>query len=114
MHYNPMKAILILLAALTSSPAGAGPNDPDWPPPARYDREPTMPVRIAEVHPFTLQGICGRMMGFKPGEYFRGCTIPSLEGVCYIFIIDRPAYGTTPRAVYRHERAHCASNGWKH
>lgn len=107
-----MKHLLIVLAALSANPAQAANDDAVWNPPPRFDHEPTIPVKIDEMDPFSLQGICGRIMGFTPGQYFRACTIPNLDGTCYIFMIDRPAYGTTPQAVYRHERGHC--NGWKH
>lgn len=90
-----------------------------WNPPAEYDHP--FPGELIEyrVNPGEVARRCSnwlnqknifkRFVGYASSK--RGCAFPRGDK-CWIVYIDRPAYGTTPEAVRRHEIGHC--NGWRH
>jgi hypothetical protein len=91
----------------------AGMNDAEWNPPARFDHAYSGKLTVKRLQPSAVEGACSQLMGEKytPGRKRRGCarwwTNPDR---CTVILIDRPAYGTTPKAVFRHEIGHC--NRW--
>jgi hypothetical protein len=86
----------------------------EWNPPARYDVPFPGAMHVYRMHPREVPAACGNLfarygLNIQTGPMQRGCA--AYEGnKCEIVTIDRPAYGTTPEAVLRHERGHC--NGW--
>lgn len=85
-----------------------------WDPPKRYQKIFVGQLEIAYLPPEEVAIACAYLMqDFKdfPDAEFRGCAkLTERPRKCVVFLIDRPAYGTTPRAVRRHEMGHC--NGW--
>jgi hypothetical protein len=85
-----------------------------WDPPARYDKPFPGRTVVRQLPPRQVANACRELFGARGldiavGLAQRGCAV-HLGDQCQIISIDRPAYGTTPEAVIRHERGHC--NGW--
>ena len=81
-------------------------------PPAQYDHEPRIPVRVIYVD--DIQTLCTRTSAspVPEGKNIWACAGIAKGGkVCVIFMPK----GTSPKRyafLYRHERGHC--NGWRH
>lgn len=99
-------AASVLLVAALEDPAHSGPNDTSWDPPARYS-QPYPHTVLFQLPKSALERKCSTILG-QSGQW-RGC-MEKIGRLCRIYTIDRPAYNTTPRAVWRHEMGHCA--GW--
>lgn len=107
-----MRALIALL--LLSSQALAGPHDPEWNPPARYDHPYQGELTVLQLPQPVVRKTCQQLFsqfGYSDTTHKeqRGCAIPR-EGHCLIVTIDKTYKGTTPEAVKRHEAGHC--NGW--
>lgn len=86
----------------------------EWNPPAQYDKPFPGRMVVRQMPPRQVPGACQQMfdargMNLTAGFGQRGCAV-QVGDQCQVITIDRPAYGTTPDAVVRHERGHC--NGW--
>lgn len=106
--------IALLLAA---SIAAGSPDLAEWNPPTEFDRPFNGQIMVKNVHPSLVAGLCNDLAaraGFtwRSTTKMRGCAWRSKKRFCEVIMIDRPMYGTTPKAVLRHERGHC--NGWAH
>lgn len=115
-----MKRLLALAVALViSTPATASDAewaDGAWNPPARYDHAFTGKLIIRRLPQKQVVKACARMFvkyriaakGY-PGQ--RGCAVTLGGNSCLVVMIDRKYKQSTPKAVFRHEVAHC--NGWQ-
>lgn len=101
----------IALLALASY-VQAGPNDPTWNPPARFDHPYHGKLTVYRLPQPEVARRC-KMLGV-PGAYSnqRGCSFyfGTPGTACTIIVIKEPYQEQTPLAVIRHEIGHC--NGW--
>lgn len=108
-------ALTIATATLLTSPAAeAGPNDPTWNPPARYDHPFTGKVVLRRYAQRYLKSACDDLFArhhikVETTYGMRGCSAAK-GNRCEILTVDRTFEGATPNAVLRHEMGHC--NGW--
>jgi hypothetical protein len=78
-------------------------------PPARFNRPPSVPVKVIEVRASAIKNICtgwGRNPSPWPGGAVGACAM-LLPNVCYVIW---PRGQARKGLLWRHERSHCA--GW--
>lgn len=96
---------------LMCSPALAG--KAEWNPPARFDHAYSGKLSIVRLPPKLVRKHCDNVLAKlglgRATPTQKGCAVQD-KGSCKIWVIDRPMWGTTTRAVIRHEMGHC--NGW--
>lgn len=86
----------------------------EWNPPPQYDHAYQGELILQKIHPLRVRVSCTALFkkhGGKPLIATNGCAWRSKDRKrCWVIIIDRPANGTIPANVLRHEIGHC--NGW--
>lgn len=108
-------ALATSIAALLSPLAvHAGPNDPTWNPPTRYDHPFTGEVVLKRYEQRYLKSACDDLFAryhikVETTYGMRGCSAAK-DNHCEILTIDRTFQGVTPNAALRHEMGHC--KGW--
>lgn len=103
-------AMLLLFPAI----AAAGPDDPEWNPPARFDHAYSGKLSLTRLPQAQVQKACQRLFlryGLRDttGVKQHGCA-KAFADSCLVITVDKTYMGATPTAVLRHEIGHC--NGW--
>lgn len=109
------RLLLALAALLIAAPAFAGKDDAAWNPPARFDRPYDGKMTVRYIPQKQVIAACNRLfarhkMSARATLKQRGCAVTPNDKTCIVIIMDAPNFGTTPKAVLRHETGHC--NGW--
>jgi hypothetical protein len=107
-----LKVAATLLLSFTT--AHAGPDDPEWNPPARYDHAYSGKLVLRKIPQEQLRAACDNLfirnhLTIRATTGMRGCSFRK-GGRCEVLTIDRTYRRATPQAALRHELGHC--NGW--
>lgn len=94
---------------LMADAAHAGPRDPTWNPPARFDHPYHGHLIVHRLPQSEIVRLCRAMHMPGAGMNQHGCSHRDI-GWCEVWIIDKTFIRATPQAVLRHEIGHC--NGW--
>lgn len=107
-----MRSLLALLLLFPSA-AVAGLHDPEWNPPAQFDKPYAGQLVVHRVPVQDVGRQCGALFkrfGYKVSFPDHGCSSGDKDGRCEIVLPLGPVQLATPAAILRHEIGHC--NGW--
>lgn len=114
MRWTVFLALLFANLAVANT-AMAGKSDPEWNPPARYDRAYTGKLTVRYLPQKQVVSACADLfakykVAAKSFPNQRGCAAITSKTSCTVIVIDKTFALATPKAVVRHEVGHCA--GW--
>ncbi|MER9776800.1 hypothetical protein [Mesorhizobium sp. M0220] len=107
--------LLLVVLSLSPSLALAGKNDSEWNPPARFDHVYVGKLTVHYLPQNQVVMACAKLfaeykVAAKSSFTQRGCAAITSKTSCTVIVVDKIYALATPKAVLRHEIAHC--NGW--